>query len=205
MIAYIKGTTLTKSEETLIIENNGLGYEIFIPKSTLIKYSIGHETELFLYHHITDNGQTLFGFNNNNDRQLFLQLISVSGVGPKTALQFFDTYSSEEIVGHITSGNLVAISKINGIGKKSSERIVLELKEKLTKIYGPAKQTANNTSSITPLSSLLESAFKDDIINAFLSLGYNQRQVEELINKNMEHLSTQKSVEDSIKYLLTRS
>ncbi len=205
MIAYLKGTIISQNEESIIIENNGLGYDVFIPKSTLTNYPENCQAELFIYHHINDSGQTLFGFPTSEDRKLFLHLISVSGIGPKTALQFFDYYPSSEIVSHITSGNLAAISKISGIGKKSSERIILELKDKLTKLYGPTYQVDGGVSINCCSNNLLESAFKEDLIGAFIGLGYNKKQIEELIEQNSNHLSEHQSVEESIRFLLSKS
>ena len=200
MIAYLQGELKAILDNSLILELNGIGYELFIPKQWLAKYRSGNKAEFYIYQQIKEDSVTLFGFQHLAERNLFLHLISISGVGPKTAIQFFDTYSHDEIIRAITQKDHAAISRISGIGKKTSERIILELQDKFLKLYG------NNLAGSDKISkeSLLESSFKEDLIEALITLGYPRRFAEELLIKHQVLLSQQDSVETALKSLLTR-
>jgi len=203
MIAFLKGKIIFKSESSAILQCQDIGYDLFIPKNRLSSITTNTDYEFFIYHHITDSGQLLFGFDSPEERELFLLLISVSGVGPKTALQFFDSYDNQEIIEIITAENIAAINKISGIGKKTTERIILELKDKLIKKYGPISQSAKASDKNRSLTKISYSD-KEDIVSAFLGLGYQRKQLEELIIEYEKELSTHQKVEESIRFLLTK-
>lgn len=202
MIALIEGKILYKNESSVIIRCDNLGYEVFIAKNKLATLESQQNYLFYIYHHITDSSQVLFGFESFEDRNLFLQLISVSGVGPKTALQFFDIYNSTEIIDLIINENLTAINKVNGIGKKTAERIILELQDKFLKIYGKVTPTKKiGSEKNTPKISYSE---REDIISAFLGLGYQRKQLEQLIDEHEQQLADFDKVEKSIKFLLSK-
>lgn len=133
MIAFLKGEIAQKLDNKIFLEVNGIGYEIFVSSSTLT--TIGNEGDNVLVHtymHVKDDGVTLYGFSSTEEKGLFEQLISVSGVGPKGALAVLSSMKLSDLLVCISSGDSVAISRAKGLGKKTAERIVLELQNKVS-------------------------------------------------------------------------
>ena len=133
MIAFLKGEIAQKLDNKIFLEVNGVGYEIFVSSSTLT--TIGNEGDNVLVHtymHVKDDGVTLYGFSSTEEKGLFEQLISVSGVGPKGALAVLSSMKLSDLLVCISSGDSVAISRAKGLGKKTAERIVLELQNKVS-------------------------------------------------------------------------
>ena len=133
MIAFLKGEIAQKLDNKIFLEVNGVGYEIFVSSSTLT--TIGNEGDNVLVHtymHVKDDGVTLYGFSSTEEKGLFERLISVSGVGPKGALAVLSSMKLSDLLVCISSGDSVAISRAKGLGKKTAERIVLELQNKVS-------------------------------------------------------------------------
>ncbi len=132
MYAYITGKLVSISEGTAVLDNGGIGYSIFISNNTLSELPrIGSETKLFIYQQIKDDGHFLYGFATEAEKQMFSRLITISGVGPKIAIGVLSGASLNTLSMSILSGDTSTLSKIKGIGKKTAERIVLELKESI--------------------------------------------------------------------------
>ena len=176
MIALLRGNIITLSPNSLLIDVNGVGYNCIISLSTFnyLKDKNGKEITILIYHHINDTTQLLFAFHEQEERDVFKMLIGVSGVGPKTAIQFLSSSTASELEEKIKSGNVDALTSIPGIGSKTAKRIIIELMEKLT-----SKKSDN-----VPLdnSSLIESNYKD-ALDALLVLGYNKKDICKHINK----------------------
>ena len=176
MIALLRGNIITLSPNSLLIDVNGVGYNCIISLSTFnyLKDKNGKEITILIYHHINDTTQLLFAFHEQEERDVFKMLIGVSGVGPKTAIQFLSSSTASELEEKIKSGNVDALTSIPGIGSKTAKRIIIELMEKLT-----SKKNDN-----VPLdnSSLIESNYKD-ALDALLVLGYNKKDICKHINK----------------------
>ena len=135
MIAYLKGTIHAKSEEQIIVDVRDVGYQLEISNQTLSRLpDKGEEVELLVYHHVTDNDQRLFGFMDQNEKDLFELLITVKGVGPKLGLTILSGLPAEQITGAIVQKDKSALSQIKGIGKKTAERMILELKDKMSEM-----------------------------------------------------------------------
>ena len=134
MIAYLKGNLIKKSTNQAIIDVGGVGYCVWIPLSTYLKLGILNETmELFIYTHLTDNSLSLYGFSTEEEREIFLKLISISGIGPKLALNILSGIEASDLEDAIRKSDVARISLIPGIGKKTALRIAVELQEKLEK------------------------------------------------------------------------
>src|SRR5688572_3829107 len=132
MIAYLNGKLLSKSINLAIVDVGGVGYEVHIPLTTYYELGeTGSPVVLQIYTHVREDALQLFGFNTPLEKELFLRLISVSGVGPKLALGLLSNLSANELVQAILSSNLVQLTAISGVGKKTAERLVLELRDKL--------------------------------------------------------------------------
>jgi len=172
MIASIKGTIRLKRESFLVLENQGIGYKVFVPESVLLKGTIDDELELFTYQHVREDALQLFGFSTLEDLELFEKLISVSGVGPKTGLNVFGVASAKDIKSAIINDNPNILKKVSGIGAKTAERIVLELKNKIAALAG---YDGIKTSEELDVDS--------DVVDALVSLGYQPRQAQEALKK----------------------
>ncbi len=142
MIAFVSGKFVTKLPSQVVVDVNGVGYELQVSLNTYSSISNLESGRLLTYLHITENAQTLFGFAEATEKELFLQLISVSGVGASTARMMLSGMKPVEIIRAIIQNNTKQLEGIKGIGKKTAERIVLELKDKLGKLqmnkYDPA-------------------------------------------------------------------
>lgn len=192
MIAFLNGLLAHKSPSSVIMDVNGVGYEVHISLNTYSDIQHLEKTLLHTYYHIREDAHTLFGFSREDEKMLFIQLISVSGVGAATARVMLSSMKPEEIIRAITQGNAKQLESIKGIGKKSAERIVLELKDKLSKSGLTSSQ--NNT---TFRSNTLE----QDALNALISLGIARSAAEQAIQR-VTQAEPASQVEDIIKKAL---
>lgn len=161
MISYLKGKIIYKNNSAIILENNGIGYKVFLGEEFFSSISLSEEREIFIFHQVKEDASDLYGFKNVSDLELFELLISVSGVGPKSALGILNMAGGADIKEAILSGDSVSLTKVSGIGKKTAERLVLELKTKVAKLNG-GKELLNSSIS-----------FGADEIDALISLGYS--------------------------------
>ncbi|NCT55048.1 Holliday junction branch migration protein RuvA [Candidatus Falkowbacteria bacterium] len=161
MIAYLKGKIIHKGSGIIILENNKIGYKVFLGEEFFNSISLDEEREIFIYQQIKEDANDLYGFRNFSDLELFELLISVSGVGPKSALGILNLAGGADIKEAILSGDSASLTKVSGIGKKTAERLVLELKTKIAKLDG-GKELLNSAIS-----------FGADEIDALISLGYS--------------------------------
>ena len=192
MIAFIRGKFFRKSPAQIVVDVNGVGYELQISLHTYSSISNKEEGQLLTYLHITENGQTLFGFFSQEEKELFLQLISVSGVGASTARMMLSGLRPDEIIKAIVQGNTKQLESVKGIGKKTAERLVLELRDKMGKL------TAESANAIT---TNLPSAERD-AINALMGLGIAKPVAESAVKKVSESAKETLSLEDIIKQAL---
>jgi len=131
MISYISGTVIEKELRFAIVEVGGVGYRVFATEDTLRRLKIGAEAKLRTHHAVREDSEELFGFLEKEDLKLFELLLGVPGIGPKTALNILSVATAETLRRSITSGETAYLTKISGIGRKTAEKIILELKEKL--------------------------------------------------------------------------
>ncbi|MCQ4934951.1 MULTISPECIES: Holliday junction branch migration protein RuvA [Anaerotignum] len=131
MISYIKGTLMHRGESYIILETGGIGYQIFVSAGFLSKMpEAGKEMKIFTYMSVKEDGISLFGFSSKEEQEMFLKLLTVGGVGPKGALGFLSQLTPQEIVMAILSADAKTLSKAPGVGKKTAQRVILELKDK---------------------------------------------------------------------------
>lgn len=131
MYAYIQGEITDASVNSVIVETAGIGYELFVSQNTLRQCQIGEFKRFYTYLAVREDGISLFGFADKKEKDLFLRLIKVSGVGPKGATDILGGMSADELIGAIAAGNASLLCGIKGIGKKTAERIIVELKDKI--------------------------------------------------------------------------
>ena len=132
MIAFIKGKVIGEFEGGVVLENNGIGYEILCSAALLAKLSAEKEGGVFTYLQVKEDGLSLFGFDNKEEKRMFLKLISVSGIGPKMAMGILSGMRVNELATAIAMNDVKGLSRIKGLGKKTAERIILELRESVS-------------------------------------------------------------------------
>ncbi|ABB30987.1 Holliday junction DNA helicase RuvA [Geobacter metallireducens RCH3] len=175
MIARLTGMLAHKSPDAIIIDVNGVGYRVQIPFSTYYELpDEGKTVSLSIYTHVKEDAISLFGFRTVAEKEFFQVLISVSGIGPKMARDILSNIQPDELAGAILQGNLVRLSSIPGIGKKTAERLVLELKEKVRKM-----DVAPSTKEAAPSEAPPEVA--DDVASALVNLGYKEAVVRKVL------------------------
>ena len=192
MITQISGRLIEKTPTYVVIECNGIGYMINISLQT---FSLINDEACKLYTHLSvkEDSHTLYGFFNQNERHLFRNLISVSGVGPSTAQVILSTYSAEEIISFITSADVAAIQHVKGIGAKTAQRIIIDLKDKVAKGL--------------PTSDILfqkDNTIKQESLSALLALGFAKKGAEQKIEKVLKENPDTASVEDLVKMALSQ-
>ena len=195
MIAFVRGKYAIKTPARVVVDVNGVGYDLQISLNTYAAISNVESGQLHTYLHITENAQTLFGFADIAEKDLFLQLISVSGVGASTARMMLSGMKPDEIIRAIVQGNTKQLEGIKGIGKKSAERLVLELRDKLSKIPLNAHQ-------LTGGGGFTKSNVQQDAIQALISLGIQKAVAEKAIDKAIQSEGAEVSLEILIKQAL---
>lgn len=169
MIAHLRGRLLSKHPNQAIVEAGGVGYDVNISVPTYSGLpSPGSDVSLFIHTHVREDALALYGFLRSQDKQLFEKLLSVSGIGPKLAITILSGMPADEMVAAIKSNNVAALTRIPGIGKKTAERMVLELRDKLDS-FG-ASTTVATTSPLV-----------EDVISALVNLGYQRGLVEKTV------------------------
>ena len=164
MIAHLRGLLLSKSPNAVVIDCNGVGYELAISVATFTELGAeGSVVKLHVHTHVREDALALFGFAELTEKRLFEKLLTISGIGPKLAITVLSGISAERLVGAIRAGDHATLTKIPGIGKKTAERVVLELKDKLDDMVGSAPETGAKPSL---------GAVADDVLSALVNLGY---------------------------------
>jgi Holliday junction DNA helicase RuvA len=192
MIAFVRGKFNFRSPAQVIVDVNGVGYELQISLNTYQTVQGKDSGQLYTYLHITENAQTLFGFGDMAEKELFLQLISVSGVGAATARMMLSGMKPEEITKAIIQGNTKQLEGIKGIGRKSAERLILELRDKLGKVSLESTSLPGGFVTV-----------EQDALYALVSLGIAKGSAEQALKKITQQQGNQNiSVEELIKQVL---
>ncbi|GHD65043.1 Holliday junction branch migration protein RuvA [Jeongeupia chitinilytica] len=193
MIARLTGTLIEKQPPTLVVDVAGVGYELDVPMSTLyVLPALGARVELFTHLLVREDAQLLYGFASRAERDLFRHLIRISGIGAKIALAILSGMNSDELALAVAGEDVTRLSKVPGIGKKTAERLILELKGKLGSLPTSAAVAAKLP---TPL---FGDGPSGDILNALLALGYNEREA----NAAMKTLPDDVDVSNGIRLAL---
>lgn len=195
MIAYIRGTLVEKDPTRVVIEASGVGYELTIPLSTFDRLpKTGTEAKLLAYHCVREDDETLFGFATEAEKAMFAKLTSVSGVGPKIAIAILSGSSIGELSLAIASGNAKRISSIKGVGKKTAEKICIELKDKVNAIEALAATGRGGKGEISPV--------LHDAILALSALGFNEEAANKMVSQVVAAHPDAKDTETIIRFAL---
>ncbi|HEV2852383.1 MAG TPA: Holliday junction branch migration protein RuvA [Thermoanaerobaculia bacterium] len=178
MIGYLQGTLIRANPERLLLDVQGVGYEVFVPLSTWYEIEKRREEKirLFIHTHMREDGIALFGFWTEREKLLFERLIAVSGIGPRLARVVLSGMPPDDLLAAIASGDLGRLATIPGVGKKTAERMVLELREKMRELAAdlPAEKTAAGAAGGAP---------DQDVVSALVNLGYKASQAERAVSE----------------------
>ena len=183
MIGRLRGLLVEKIAPEILIECQGVGYEVTMPMTSIYALpEVNQEATIFTHFVVREDAQLLYGFSNKTERKLFRLLIKVNGVGPKLALAILSGMSAEQFVSCVMHDDLSTIVKIPGVGKKTAERLLIEMRDRLKDWHSDSAELPLNVSNAVSVSeTMLMSDAKGDAINALVSLGYNQSQADKAI------------------------
>lgn len=194
MIGYLNGNLAIKDPTYVIVDVNGVGYEVKISLNTYSKIKDNDACLLHTYLHVKEDSQTLYGFSDPEEKGIFQHLISISGVGPNTALMINSSLNVDEVRSAIINEEVTTIQKVKGIGSKTAQRIILELKDKIRK---------EGFESGSPISS--SSSIKSEALSALTTLGISKNVAEKSIDQMLKKYGSDISLEELIKYVLMQS
>ncbi|QGY44104.1 Holliday junction branch migration protein RuvA [Maribellus comscasis] len=192
MYEFIKGTVAELNPASIVVEAGGVGYFVNISLNTYSKLNGKKETKILLHQVVREDAHILYGFADKNERDLFRNLISVNGVGANTAIMMLSSLSSEEIVSAITTENVAVLKAVKGIGAKTAQRIIIDLKDKLGKISETSQilLVPNNT-------------IRNESLSALVMLGFTKKEAEKAVSKILQE-QQEATVESVIKQALKR-
>lgn len=167
MIGYLSGTIIFRSEKHIIIQAGSVGYKVFVTTDILSQVTIGNQIELWIYTAVREDTLDLFGFTSPELQELFELLITISGIGPKSALGILSIADTGSLVHAIKTDNVGYLTQVSGIGKKTAEKIVLELKDKVEKLSLATTTIENDTMR--------------DVVDALVAMGYHDRAIREVL------------------------
>lgn len=181
MIAHLSGILLSKQATSVILEVAGVGYEVSIPLSTFYELEDpGSSVQLRIYTHVREDALQLYGFKTARERELFLRLISVSGIGPKLGITLLSGMSADEMIASIRTNNLAKLTLIPGVGRKTAERLVMELRDKVASLSSAELEEELGIKSDTSAAPT-EDSMRADALSALLNLGYQRNAAEKAV------------------------
>ena len=191
MISHLRGQVEELSDEAVVIDVGGIGYEVFVPKRLLSRMPMpGKPIHLFTHDHVRDTDHQLFGFMKRDERDLFRLLLEVSGVGPKSALSLLSLMEPRELVVAIQEANVTSVARAQGVGRKTAQRVILELQNKMGAIEPLALGTPTRTGP------------GGDAIEALMALGASDVQAEEAVRRAQRSIPDGATTEDIVKLAL---
>jgi Holliday junction DNA helicase RuvA len=193
MIAFLSGKILEKHANTVIVDVGGVGYEVTIPLSTFYELGeVGADVSLRIYTHVREDAIQLFGFKTMHERDLYLKLLSVQGIGAKSGITMLSGMNADEIIGAIRTDNLARLTAIPGVGRKTAERLVIELRDKVGELSvgAPGSQTSGKPTD----------AVFEDALSALTNLGYQKNAAEKALKQAVDD-----GTEMTVQKLLRRS
>lgn len=197
MITYLSGELVEKDPTYVVVDIGGIAYHVNISLNTYSHVKGLHEAKIFTHLHVKEDSHTLFGFHESAERKRFLQLLSISGVGPSTALMILSSLSSEELHSAIVNGDVKTISGVKGIGQKTAQRIILELKDKMS------KEELESGSQVISL--VKGNTLKNEALSALTTLGINKSAAEKSLDQILKERDGEVSLEELIKLALKRA
>jgi Holliday junction DNA helicase RuvA len=193
MIAHIQGLLHFKSPEYLVIDVDGIGYQVHVPLSTFYDLpQVGSTVSLHIHTHVREDALQLYGFQSPEEKALFVRLMSISGIGPRLAVNILSGISPAELVESLGHNNLARLISIPGVGRKTAERIMLELRDKLATLAPSHDATA-------PAKTAADEAMNEDALSALLNLGYKKGVAQQAIENARKRLEGEITLETLLK------
>src|SRR5688500_12294581 len=182
MIAHLSGTLLSKNPNSVIVDVSGVGYEVNIPVSTFYELEdTGTNVKLRIYTHVKEDALQLYGFRTARERELFINFISVSGIGPKIGIALLSGMSADELIASIKTNNLARLTLIPGVGKKTAERLIVDLREKMTALA--TAEIAEDTGAPQPTAEISSADHvRSEALSGLMNLGYQRSAAEKAID-----------------------
>ncbi len=201
MYAYIKGSLEEKLKDSIVVETGGIGYKIYVSEQTMDKLGeLGEKVKIYTHYHVREDNISLYGFLSNEELKMFELLIQVSGIGAKTAIVMLSNISPSEFAIAVISNDIKTLTKIPGVGSKSAQRIVLELKDKLKTEDAISKNTED-----LPTDNTVDNEKVEEATQALQILGYNKGEVKKVIEKlKVKDLSIEDIIKQALKQLSRR-
>ena len=183
MIAHLNGTLLFKQPNTVVVDVSGVGYEVTIPLSTFYELAdTGSNVQLRIYTHVKEDALQLYGFKTARERELFVNFISVSGIGPKIGIALLSSgMSADELIAAIKNNNLARLTLIPGVGRKTAERLIVDLRDKMTALAVSQVEVDAGTGREAPIPSS-EDDVRSQALSGLLNLGYQKSAAEKAID-----------------------
>lgn len=199
MISQLKGIIIEKQPPMLVVDVHGVGYEILAPMNTFYQLpNVGQEIKLLTQLIVREDSQTLYGFISTAERNLFRSLIKVNGVGPKMAITILSAIEPNAFVQCIADQNIIALTKIPGVGKKTAERLIIEMRDKLA--HWTSETTSKESAPKNYFSTISDA--KHDAISALVSLGYKPNDANRIVNKvATENMTSEEIIRSALKNL----
>ena len=204
MIAHLSGTLLSKQATSVILDVGGVGYEVTIPLSTFYELEeLGSKVQLRIYTHVREDALQLYGFKTARERELFMRLISVSGIGPKLGITLLSGMSADEMIASIRTNNLARLTLIPGVGRKTAERLVIELRDKIAALSSTELEDEVGAGAGGPTHTQRRDAVRSDALSALVNLGYQRSAAEKAITAALDE-GGEISVESILRRALRR-
>jgi len=198
MIGQLRGQLLLKKPNVILVDVQGVGYEVFIPLTSFFELpGEGSEVVLKIHTHVREDALTLFGFHTQREKDFFLKLISISGIGPKLAVGILSGARVEELAQAIAESNLARLTAIPGVGRKTAERLVLEMKSQIMPFLLTGQAEAAQPDS-------KPSALEEDILSALVNLGYPRATAEKALSTALRSAECERTFEDVLRNTLRR-
>jgi holliday junction DNA helicase RuvA len=198
MIGQLHGQLLSKKPNVLLLDVHGVGYEVFIPLTSFYELpDEGNEVTLKIYTHVREDALVLFGFRSQREKEFFLKLISISGIGPKLAITILSGAQVEELAQALVEGNLGRLTAIPGVGRKTAERLVLELKNQMSHFVLPEQVDASQKESPNTM-------LEEDILSALTNLGYPRASAEKALSMVLRSADCERTFEEILRNTLRR-
>ena len=198
MIGLLRGQLLLKKANSVLVDVKGVGYEVHIPLTSFYELpSEGAEVALKIHTHVREDALLLYGFVSQREKDFFLKLISISGIGPKLAIAILSGAKVEELAQAIADGNLARLVSIPGIGRKTAERLVLELKSQIAGFLLPEQSKGGRVEGKAD-------GLQEDILSALVNLGYPRAGAEKALNSVLHSAECERTFEDLLRHTLRR-
>lgn len=198
MIGRITGKIVEKLPPQIVVDVGGLGYEVDVPMGTFYELPhLGETVTLFTHHVVREDAQLLYGFGSRSERETFRQLLKISGIGAKTALAILSGMNADELALAVSGEDIARLSRVPGIGKKTAERLILELRGKL----GLTPSNGTGTGTLSGMEIVSPTSARNDIVNALLALGYNDKEAAAAIKTLPADIAVNDGIRQALKSL----